>query len=318
MATFNGARHLQEQLQSLAKQTRLPDELVVTDDCSSDNTMNILREFSEYAPFPVFITQNRENIGWGRNFSKALMDTSGDLVFLSDQDDVWMPGKLEYMVKLAEENPDYLLLMNDTMITDANLNATGYTKLGQLKAAGLSEDRFVMGSCSTVRRELIDLCLPVPKGFTEHDIWISHFANNLSGRLISDKVLQYYRRHDQNVTNTISSYTGKVHILHKIKLKLRKNSAALKDPGKQLRLIRKSENLKDGFQRALKKDTGKYAGPLEQKIIELENKIEKLKLRKEIRKNTFSRRSLLILKNYRAGFYSEFSGIKSALRDLFG
>lgn len=75
-------------------QTRLPDELIITDDCSTDNIEEIVKEFAETAPFTVVFHRNEKNLGYCGNFNAALMKTIGDLVFLSDQDDVWFPEKL--------------------------------------------------------------------------------------------------------------------------------------------------------------------------------------------------------------------------------
>ena len=93
MSTYNGGKYLQEQLDSFLAQTSLPDELVITDDCSTDNTLEIIQAFAAMAPFEVRWEQNEKNLGYTGNFNQALMKTTGDLVFLSDQDDVWFPEK---------------------------------------------------------------------------------------------------------------------------------------------------------------------------------------------------------------------------------
>lgn len=136
MASYNGEKYIKGQLDSFLAQTRLPDELIITDDCSTDRTEVIVREFEEVAPFKVIFHRNEKNLGYCGNFNAALMKTTGDIVFLSDQDDVWFPEKIETMVGLAEKNPDMLVLMNDTELTDGDLNSVGLTKLGQIKSAG--------------------------------------------------------------------------------------------------------------------------------------------------------------------------------------
>ena len=113
MATYNGAAYLQEQLDSFLAQTRLPDEVVITDDCSTDETLEIIKGFEESAPFNVHWEQNEHNLGYTGNFNKALIKTTGDLVFLSDQDDVWFRDKLEQVERYAAEHPAALVLMND-------------------------------------------------------------------------------------------------------------------------------------------------------------------------------------------------------------
>src|SRR5215217_2190591 len=94
MATYNGAGYLQEQLESFLSQTRQPDELIVCDDGSGDATLDILERFRQSVPFAVQIHRNETRLGFTKNFEKALLKCSGDLVFLSDQDDVWFAPKV--------------------------------------------------------------------------------------------------------------------------------------------------------------------------------------------------------------------------------
>ncbi|MBC7931137.1 MAG: glycosyltransferase, partial [Rubrivivax sp.] len=91
MCTYDGGRYLAEQLASIAAQTRAPDELVVCDDRSRDETTSIVRRFAETAPFPVRLYVNEQNLGSTRNFEKAIGLCEGELIALSDQDDVWLP-----------------------------------------------------------------------------------------------------------------------------------------------------------------------------------------------------------------------------------
>ncbi|MBQ2594941.1 MAG: glycosyltransferase, partial [Candidatus Riflebacteria bacterium] len=101
MATYNGEKYLLEQLQSFCKQTILPTELVIYDDCSTDKTCKIIEEFSNTAPFKVKLIRGEKNIGgsvrdgYGMSFSKAAEACKGDYIFFSDQDDVWFPNKIE-------------------------------------------------------------------------------------------------------------------------------------------------------------------------------------------------------------------------------
>ncbi|WP_237113302.1 glycosyltransferase [Pseudohongiella spirulinae] len=203
MATYNGSKYLQEQLNSFLLQTRLPHELVVSDDASKDDTCKIIEEFSVNAPFDVRLIRNRENSGYSANFNKALLESKGDLVFLSDQDDVWFSDKIEHMLSRVLDNPDTLLFMNDAQFTNEALVPVNITKLGQIRSAGLSDTSFVMGCCICVRRELLNICLPIPDDFGSHDGWLVRFGIGLNTRIIDKKVLQYYRRHSSNTSNVI-------------------------------------------------------------------------------------------------------------------
>src|SRR5213080_381833 len=94
LCTYNGAAYLGEQLDSIVAQSRPPDELVVCDDGSTDETVEVLETFLAEAPFPVRLQRNEANLGFVKNFEQAISLCTGDFVALSDQDDVWMPGKL--------------------------------------------------------------------------------------------------------------------------------------------------------------------------------------------------------------------------------
>src|SRR5690242_1846918 len=95
MCTFNGARFLPEQLESITAQTRLPDELVICDDRSADESLEIIRAFLDRPPFTVRLEINERNLGSTKNFEKAIGLCQGEIIALADQDDVWFPQKLE-------------------------------------------------------------------------------------------------------------------------------------------------------------------------------------------------------------------------------
>ncbi len=124
LATFNGARFLKEQLASLVEQTFLPAELVVTDDGSTDETSAILEWFAGVAPFPVSVHRNEQRLGYGMNFLKAASLCSGDVISFSDQDDVWLPAKLERLRK-AFEHLQADFVAHSAEVSDARLMRTG-------------------------------------------------------------------------------------------------------------------------------------------------------------------------------------------------
>jgi glycosyltransferase involved in cell wall biosynthesis len=121
MAAYNGAKYLQEQLDSFLSQTRQPDELIVCDDGSSDATRDILERFRQSAPFAVQIHRNETRLGFTKNFEKALLRCSGDLVFLSDQDDVWFTTKVDVVEKALLSHPEKLLVVHDGKLVDEKL-----------------------------------------------------------------------------------------------------------------------------------------------------------------------------------------------------
>lgn len=200
MATYNGEKYILEQLKSFITQTRQPDELIITDDCSTDRTVEVLKNFQKNAPFSVKIYINDTNLGYTQNFNKALQLCSGDLVFLSDQDDVWFENKIEYMMNLANSNQNKDVFMIDAELVDANLQTSGLSKQGQIRDLGLGENAFVMGCCIAVRKTFLDTVLPVPNAYKGHDDWIVRLADFLQERVIDNTILQFYRRHENNVS----------------------------------------------------------------------------------------------------------------------
>lgn len=207
MATYNGAQYLLEQLNSFVWQTRLPDELVVMDDQSSDNTLEILHGFAKVSPFEVRIFVNDQRSGHGQNFSKVISQTTGELVFLSDQDDRWDPEKIDIVANVATEHPTAMCILSNARITDAYLSPTGALKLDQIRKAGQSDNSFVMGCCAAIRRDFLDIVMPIPATLHAHDSWIVGFSDAIGTTIRLEQPLQDYRRHGGNVSQTIANST---------------------------------------------------------------------------------------------------------------
>lgn len=201
LAAFNGHKYLVEQLQSFADQTRLPDELVVVDDQSRDDTAEIVAAFAERAPFTVSLFVNEENVGPLKTFEKALRHCTGDIVFLSDQDDVWFTDKIQKMEALLSGNASALCVMNDAAFADVALVTSGVTKRQKIRSMGLPDTAFVMGCCAALRRDFLALALPIPDAARAHDNWLVGLSDALGRTYRRDEVLQYYRRHGRNVSN---------------------------------------------------------------------------------------------------------------------
>ncbi len=118
LCTYNGDSFLRQQLESIQQQTRLPDELVVCDDRSTDQTIVIVREFAATVSFPVVIVQNPETLGSARNFEQAIRLCTGDLIALSDQDDIWYPNRLQRSEQEFIAHPRAGLVFSDADIID--------------------------------------------------------------------------------------------------------------------------------------------------------------------------------------------------------
>lgn len=185
LCTYNGERFLSQQLESIAQQTRLPDELIVCDDRSTDRTVSILREFAASAPYPVNIYENEHNLGSAANFERAIRLCRGNLIALSDQDDIWYPVRLERSEQEFTVHPQAGLVFSDADVINDRDELTGPTMWQRLGFAGkrardllggeyllLAKHRFVTGATMMFRASLRDRCLPIGKGWI-HDEWIA-------------------------------------------------------------------------------------------------------------------------------------------------
>lgn len=210
LCTYNGEAFLGEQLASLAAQERHPDELVVFDDRSSDSTMDKLAGFSAGAPFPVRIERNDSNVGSTRNFERAIRRCRGDIIFLCDQDDVWMPGKIRRITEIFESQPNVGMVFTNAELVDPDLRAIGlelwdrtfpaderaYLDQGSL-AKLLIDHNVVTGATMAFRAELRDAFCPIPAEVPNmiHDHWIALNAAALSEIVFIDENLISYRQH---------------------------------------------------------------------------------------------------------------------------
>lgn len=205
MATFDGERFVLAQLESIAAQTRLPDEVVVFDDGSSDATVGTCIDFARQAPFAMTVRVNAERLGYARNFDRALRATAGEYVFLSDQDDVWYPNKIEVMVAALEAVPGTSVAIHDLRYCDAEMIPTNQTKLQRVRWLGGAERSYVTGMATVVRGELLRCALPLPDGAVmTHDAWLHACAAALGGRRVVPRVLADYRRHGGNATEGLA------------------------------------------------------------------------------------------------------------------
>lgn len=202
IATYNGAAYLETQLQSLAAQTRRPDEVVITDDLSTDDTAGIAARVAHETGLNIRLHRNESRLNVAQNFNAALARCSGDIVFFCDQDDAWDATKIETILAEFDANPAALCVMNDARFTDGALVPTGRTKRTQMARAGMSDIDFTMGCCAAFRRGLVDLALPIPAG-APHDVWVVGLADSLTATHRINAVLQDYRIHGNNVTADI-------------------------------------------------------------------------------------------------------------------
>lgn len=223
MATYNGARHLREQLDSLARQTLKPVELVVGDDGSTDATLDILEQFSATAPFPVIVTRNPANLGYGQNFMTTAARCSGDWIAFCDQDDIWDSDKLADCARwIAEGPPDLRLIVHDAIVLDEDDGAAprrlyGYPGPRMFAPLERIPTWFCAGFSQVFSADLVRVLSIEPREggllFADedrsldrkaHDTWIPLLANVVGTTLVRPEPLVRYRRHDATVTTLLN------------------------------------------------------------------------------------------------------------------
>lgn len=313
MATYNGECFIKEQLESFVWQTRKPNELVVCDDGSTDHTYEILEHFAQRAPFEVRLFRNLKNLGYTKNFERAIDLSKGQIIFLSDQDDVWFPDKIERVSERFMIDSQSLIIINDAEITDGSLNRTGLSIAGQIHSAGLSQDHFITGCCTAFRAELKSLILPIPDTQFAHDTWIHRLGLVLQRRVLIPEPLQFYRRHGHNTSQWFTNSTKRVTSLDMFARYAKKDS--------RVWCARRQEALEVLHRRLMEK--GREVEELLGGSLHLKGVFTKIEVERSViqqREALLRRgrlfRSLKALRMYLSGGYSYFSGWKSFIKDL--
>lgn len=212
LATCNGAQYLPDLLNSILHQNYVPSELVICDDVSEDETLNILESFIQQAPFTVRVYRNKTRLGVVENFSQIISICRNEYIVLADQDDIWRADKLALIANTLTK-PGCMAVFSDANLVAEDLNPMGYTmwqrtsfneneqklvKEGRAFEV-LLKHRIVTGATLGFKKDLCELILPIPENWP-HDAWIAMVAA-ASGKLwaISESLIDY-RQHERNVT----------------------------------------------------------------------------------------------------------------------
>lgn len=313
LCTYNGTAFLEDQLRSIRDQVRPPDELVVCDDRSTDGTVELVRAFAADAPFPVRIEVNAENLGSTANFEKAIGLCTGDLIALSDQDDVWHENKLRDAEQVLQRSPHAGAVFSDADVVDDQLQPLGrrmWDTLGfdpqlqqQVRDGGaftiLMRRQIVTGATLCFRASYRDLILPIPAGVV-HDGWIALLIAATADLALLDRPLVLYRQHESNQIGAKS--TGLTRWLERERWQ-RMTRVLLMD---LIRFSHAYERLKHRGCRV--RDEGVYR--------ELEDKVGHLVVRRNLPGSRL-RRVPAVFSEWTNGRYSHHSnGLPSALKDL--
>ena len=209
LCTYNGSKFLREQLQSLANQTLLPFEVIVTDDCSTDNTISIIREFDKVLNIKTFA--NDFPLKVTKNFEKAVSLCSGDIILMCDQDDIWHPDKLAKISQYFQDNPNRLAVFSDADLVDEkgeslNKNFWSVVRFHEFQIQQFKEGNVVelllagnrtAGCMMAFRKELIEKIVPFPTHIPLmiHDNWITIVSAMMDSFGLIDEKLISYRQH---------------------------------------------------------------------------------------------------------------------------
>ena len=224
ICTYNGERFLKQQLDSILNQSHPVDEIIVCDDKSTDSTVSILNFYKEKHPEIFKIHINEENLQSIKNFEKAISLCENEIIFLCDQDDIWVDNKVERILKTFEKNKDIsVICTNGYGIDEENkeldvlslwdipkyVRAKGY-RFDYFNILNLI-DNFCTGATMAIRKELKTDILPVPIiDNVHHDGWIAMVASLKNRLLFLDEKLIYYRKHpSQQVGNVFFKNTEK-------------------------------------------------------------------------------------------------------------
>ena len=199
MATYNGEKYIKEQLDSILVQLGDKDEIVISDDGSSDATIEIVESYQD-SRIKIYRNSFKNLI---LNFEFALKQANGDFIFLSDQDDLWLPNKVEislaYLIK-------YDIVVSNCQVVNQNLEVINKSffqlnNSGQGLISNLIKNSY-LGCCLAFRKEILNKVLPFPKKIPMHDIWVGFVSELFFKPKFIEEPLMLYRRHGSNESPT--------------------------------------------------------------------------------------------------------------------
>lgn len=317
LCTYNGEKYLPEQLLSYARQSRLPDELVVCDDASTDTTFSILETFARTLPFPVRLYVNPTNVGYVKNFENAIEKCTGDIIFFSDQDDVWHVEKISAVTEVFEKDPNVGLTYANAEVVDRDLRPMDRTlwerlefteKCQKIFAEGngidlLLLDGYTPGSSLAFRARFKHLILPIPDEiYFTHDNWTSLCVAAVSKTAIVSKELIKYRQHDKQTSGGAKSEPSSMMVTTK---------KAIESHNQFSGIIKQLAELRSRLEA-----TGSLSKTLDLKICRAQSF---LAFRNNLSKHSFRRTHQIVRQVFRGNYYKYANGIRSAVKDcVFG
>ena len=201
LASYNGEKYIEEQVKSILNNLKENDELIISDDGSTDDTLKLIDDIKDKR---IKLLKGPKK-GLKKNFENAIKNTTGEYIFLSDQDDIWMENKVDTVLEYFESNPKLILIQHDAIVIDekqdilfSSFSEHRKVKTGVIK--NLIKNSY-HGCCMAFKKELINEIIPIPEYIYLHDEWIGIIAE-LNGKttFIKEKLIKY-RRHSQNASS---------------------------------------------------------------------------------------------------------------------
>ncbi|KIC63449.1 glycosyltransferase [Chryseobacterium taiwanense] len=204
IATYNGQDYIKAQVDSILKQLNIDDEIIISDDGSTDDTLNIIKNYKDNR-IKIFLnnkTNKKNAFGYvSKNFENAIINAKGNFIFLADQDDIWEDDKIQVCRKVLENND---LVLHDCRVVNKDNQElfSSYFKLNKSRQGILKNlvKNSYLGCCMAFRRSVLDFALPFPQKEVPHDIWLGLIAECFGKVQFLNKKLVGYRRHGNNLS----------------------------------------------------------------------------------------------------------------------
>lgn len=211
MATYNGEKYIRQQLESVLNQTRKPNEVIINDDCSTDETVQVITAVDNKWKIPLDLHINEKRLGYAQNFRDAISRAKGDIIFLCDQDDVWKTNKIEMCMDVMEQRKDILVLSTGYYLTNAELKVKRMPQFPVKRLGRVSWKKFIRhpkypGMAMVFRKEIWKTINESEWRIgVAHDWMINQYAAALGGMFFLNEKLVFYRQHQNNAEGTIFS-----------------------------------------------------------------------------------------------------------------
>lgn len=312
LITYNGEAFIEEQLKSIIEQTHPPDEIIVSDDASTDETLARVTQIARSSPLPIIILKNRDRLGVTKNIERAVRRCTSDIVFLSDQDDMWLTHKIASYLGYFAKMPHVNAICSDAQLVDVHLRPLGYT-LWQTKHysqkididynkpvlfRNLLRSNLVCGATLAFRASRVPMIFPIGDGWM-HDAWIGALCAGSGSLLMIHTPTILYRQHPKQEIGIYTS--GVVKNVHDaIHVKNNAYSAyTLK-----LNVLQKKLSTQYTSESALCRS-------------ELDNAIHHYHTRAKLPRVLLARMSIVLHEVATGNYHKHSSGIASVLKDIF-